>query len=81
LVGQTVINNLMAHMPPGERAAFANGAASRDGEVKKLRAELVVMRAEIKELKARLALIADIASGSTTANSLPHIARIAQGKE
>ena len=34
---------------------------------------------EIKRLRASLELIADIAEGSRTVNSLPHIANIARG--
>jgi hypothetical protein len=34
---------------------------------------------QINRLFARLAMIADIAEGSGTTNSLPHIARIARG--
>jgi hypothetical protein len=45
------INNLMTFMPPGEGAAFANGAASRDLEIKQLRFEVVRLRAEVARLK------------------------------
>jgi hypothetical protein len=37
------------------------------------------LEAEIERLRARLDMIAGIAEGSTTANSLPHIAKIARG--
>ena len=34
--------------------------------------------ARIERLEARLRMVADIAEGSTTSNSLPHIAKIAR---
>lgn len=40
--------------------------------------EVAELMAEIARKRADLELIRDIASGSTTANSLPHIARIAR---
>jgi len=38
------------------------------------------LRADNARLQARLAMIADIAEGSGTVNSLPHIAKIARGE-
>ncbi len=50
-------------MPSCRRSCFRSELGERD---------------KLQETLAALATIADIAEGSTTANSLPHIARIAR---
>ena len=42
--------------------------------------DLCVLARQLLRREERLAKIFDIASGSTTANSLPHIAKIANGE-